>query len=186
MVLLNDVREVISFAMKMNGHSLNSVDKDHLAQCMKDLKALSPNILAYDTDTIKQKFIAEEAWIGTMWSGDAYFSFKENNNIGFVVPKEGTGIWADTFAVPKGAKNKELAQEFINYLFDPKVSAKNYEYIGYNDPNLAAIPFHSEEFKNDPILKTAKDYIGKSEWTEDVGDAIELYDRCWTELKTGK
>ena len=185
-VLLNDVREVISFAMKMNGYPLNSVDKNHLAVCMKDLKALSPNLLAYDTDTIKQKFIAEEAWIGTMWSGDAYFSNKENKNIDFVVPKEGTGIWADCFAIPKGAKNKELAQQFINYLYEPKVSAKNYEYIGYNDPNLAAIPFHSEEFKNDPILKTAKDYIGKSEWTDDVGDAIELYDRCWTELKTGK
>ena len=185
-VLLNDVREVISFAMKMHGHSLNSVDKNHLAECMKDLKALAPNILAYDTDTIKQKFIAEEAWIGTMWSGDAYFSFKENKNIGFVVPKEGTGIWADCFAIPKGAKNKALAQEFINYLYDPKVSAKNYEYIGYNDPNLAAAPYHTEEFKNDPILKTAKDYIGNSEWTAGVGDAIELYDRCWTELKTGK
>lgn len=185
-VLLNDVREVISFAMKMNGYPLNSVDKNHLAVCMKDLKALAPNILAYDTDTIKQKFIAEEAWIGTMWSGDAYFSNKENSNIGFVVPKEGTGIWADCFAIPKGAKNKELAQQFINYLYEPKVSAKNYEYIGYNDPNLEAAPYHTEEFKNDPILKTARDYIGKSEWTDDVGDAIELYDRCWTELKTGK
>ena len=107
---LNDVREVISFAMKMNGYPLNSVDKNHLAVCMKDLKALAPNILAYDTDTIKQKFIAEEAWIGTMWSGDAYFSNKENSNIGFIVPKEGTGIWADCFAIPKGAKNKELVR----------------------------------------------------------------------------
>ena len=186
MVLLNDVREVIGFAMKKNGYPLNSVDKNHLAVCMKDLKALAPNILAYDTDTIKQKFIAEEAWIGTMWSGDAYFSYKENNNIGFIVPKEGTGIWADCFAVPKGAKNKALAQEFINYLFEPKVSAKNYEYIGYNDPNMKAIPYHSKDYMEDRILKTARDYIGNSEWTDDVGDAIELYDRCWTELKTGK
>ena len=185
-VLLNDVREVISFAMKMNGHSLNSVDKNHLAEAMKDLRALQPNILAYDTDTIKQKFIAEEAWIGTLWSGDAYFSHKENENVAFMVPKEGTGIWADCFAIPKGAKNKELAQQFINYLYDPKVSAKNYEYIGYNDPNEKAMPFHSEEYKKDPILQTAKDYIGNSEWTDDVGEAIALYDRIWTELKTGK
>ena len=185
-VLLNDVREVIGFAMKKNGRPLNSVDKKDLEEAMKDLRALAPNILAYDTDTIKQKFIAEEAWIGTMWSGDAYFSYKENKNIGFIVPKEGTGIWADTFAIPKGAKHKELAQQFINYLYDPKVSAKNYEYIGYNDPNAAAMQYHTEEFKNDPMLKTARDYIGNSEWTDDVGDAIALYDRCWTELKTGK
>ncbi len=45
---------------------------------MPDLKKLAPNVLAYDTDNIKQKFIAEEAWIGMLWSGDAVFTQEEN------------------------------------------------------------------------------------------------------------
>lgn len=185
-ILLNDSRETIGMALKKNGHSVNTKNEQELAGAVKDLKRLTPNLLAYDTDTIKQKFIAEEAWIGTMWSGDASFTHKDNKNIAFVIPKEGAVIWADTFAIPKGAKNKELAQEFINYLYDPKVSAKNYEYIGYNDPNANTQSYHSEEYNNDPMLKTAKDFIGKGEWIKDIGKSLSLYDRYWTELKTGK
>ena len=114
-VLLNDVREVISFAMKMHGHSLNSVDKNHLAECMKDLKALAPNILAYDTDTIKQKFIAEEAWIGTMWSGDAYFSFKENK-----APASGP----TALPSPKAPKTKPWPRSSSTICMIPKSAPK--------------------------------------------------------------
>ena len=185
-ILLNDSREVLGMALKKNGFSVNSKNKAELDKAVQDLRRLSPNVLAYDTDTIKQKFIAEEAWIGTMWSGDASFAHKDNKDLAFVIPKEGAVIWADTFAIPKGARHKDLAQKFINYLYDPKVSAANYEYIGYNDPNAKAESYHSEAFNSDPMLKAAKDYISKGEWIEDIGEALTMYDRYWTELKTGK
>lgn len=185
-ILLNDNREVIGMSLKKNGYSVNSTDKAQLEQAVRDLRSLSPNVLAYDTDTIKQKFIAEEAWIGTMWSGDASFTHKDNKDIAFVIPSEGAVIWADTFAIPRGAKNKELAETFINYLYEPQVSAKNYEYIGYNDPNDKAESYHSKAYNEDPMLKAARDFIGKGEWIQDIGDALTLYDRYWTELKTGK
>ena len=106
-----------------------------------------------------------------MWSGDASYTYKDNKNIGFVIPKEGATIWADTFAIPKGAKNKALAEKFINFIYEPKISAKNYEYIGYNDPNEKAMEFHSEEFRNDPMLKVGMDNIDKGEWLIDIGEA---------------
>ncbi|MEG1727138.1 MAG: spermidine/putrescine ABC transporter substrate-binding protein [Acidaminococcaceae bacterium] len=185
-ILLNDNREVFGMALKKNGYSNNSVVPAELEVAFTDLKALAPSILAYDTDTIKQKFIAEEAWIGTMWSGDASYTLKENKNIGFVIPQEGATIWADTFAIPKGAKNKALAEKFINFIYEPQISAKNYEYIGYNDPNEKATSFHSKEFNADPMLKIGKDNIDKGEWLIDIGEGLQVYDRYWTELKTAK
>lgn len=185
-ILLNDSREVFGMALKKHGYSNNSTDTAQLSAAYTDLKTLAPNVLAYDTDTIKQKFIAEEAWLGTMWSGDAYFSQKENPDLAFVIPKEGTVIWADTFAIPKGAKHKALAEKFINYMYDPKVSAENYEYIGYNDPNEKAREFHKKEFLDNPILKLAVDKVSQGEWLKDIGNAITQYDKYWTELKTIK
>jgi spermidine/putrescine transport system substrate-binding protein len=185
-ILLNDNREVIGMALKKDGFSNNSTNKEEIAKAVADLKELMPNVLAFDTDTIKQKFIAEEAWIGTMWSGDASFTYKDNKDIGFVVPEEGATIWADNFAIPKGSKHKELAEKFINYMYDPKVSAKNYETIGYNDPNAKSEQYHSKEFNSDPMLKIARDYITKGEWLKDLGETLPLYDKYWTELKTGK
>jgi len=185
-ILLNDSREVFGMGLKKHGYSNNSTNKAELDEAYADLKALAPSVLAYDTDTIKQKFIAEEAWIGMMWSGDAYFTQKDNPNIAFVIPKEGTVIWADTFAIPKGAKHKELAEKFINFMYDPKISAQNYEYIGYNDPNEKAREFHAKEFLDNKILKLAVDKVAQGEWLKDIGEAITQYDKYWTELKTIK
>lgn len=63
---------------------------------------------------------------------------------------------------------------------------QNYEYIGYNDPNTKATSLHKKDFINDPMLKMAVDEIDKGEWLTDIGDAITLYDKDWTELKTIK
>lgn len=185
-ILLNDAREVIGMALKKEGFSNSSTNEGQIKDAVIDLKKLAPNVLAFDTDTIKQKFIAEEAWIGTMWSGDALFASKDNKDIAFVIPKEGATIWADTFAIPKGAKNRDLAEKFINYMYDNKVSVKNYEYIGYINPNSEAFKMHSEEYRNNPIIKTSINAIPNSEWLLDIGDKITLYDRYWTEIKTGK
>jgi spermidine/putrescine transport system substrate-binding protein len=185
-ILYNDIRETLGMALIKNGYSNNSINPQELKTAFEDLKVLNKNVLAYDTDTIKQKFVGEEVWIGTLWSGDASYASKDNPNIGFVVPKEGATIWADTFAIPKTAKHKELAEKFINFIYEPKNSARNYEYIGYNDPNTKAKEFHSAEFNNDPILNIADKNVDKGEWLIDIGNSLKMYDQYWTELKASR
>ncbi|MDN9009274.1 ABC transporter substrate-binding protein [Brevibacillus laterosporus] len=185
-VVLNDSREALGMSLKKNGFSNSTISEKELDIANADLKKLLPNLLAFDTDTIKQKFIAEEAWIGTVWSGDAAFIYPENNNIGYVVPKEGGTIFADTFAIPKGAKHKKLAEEFINYMMDPAVSVKNYEKIGYSNPNEKAHPLHSEEYRNNKMIFLSPEEMSRTEWLKDVGETLQVYDRLWTELKSGR
>ena len=121
-----------------------------------------------------------------MWSGDAAFTYRENNNVGFVVPDQGSLIWSDNFAIPKGCKNKELAEKFMNYMYDPKVSAKNWEFMNCANPDDEALKYHSQAYLDDPMLKIGKESIPKGEWLTDIGDSITMYDRYWTELKAGQ
>ncbi|GIP24568.1 spermidine/putrescine ABC transporter substrate-binding protein [Paenibacillus sp. J22TS3] len=185
-LLLDDNREVIGMSLKKNGWSNSSTDETQIKTSVEDLKKLLPSVLAFDTDTIKQKMIQEEGWIATMWSGDASFVAKENKDIAYVVPKEGGTIFADNYAIPKDAKNKELAEKFINYMMDPKVSAKNYEAIGYSDPNAKAMEFHSKEYRDDKMINLSEDEMKRTEWLKDVGNTLQVYDRFWTELKSGR
>lgn len=184
--LLNDSREVFGMALKKLGYSANSTSEAELQEALAELKKLTPNVLAFDTENIKQKFMAEEVYIGTMWSGDAAFAKYENDNIEFVVPKEGATIFYDTIAIPATTKNKELAEKFINFILDPEVSAQNYEYVGYGNPNTAAIPYHSEEYLSNPYIMLDIEDLSRTETLVDVGEAKEIYDRYWTELKSGR
>lgn len=184
--LLNDSREVLGMGLKKHGFSNSSTNDAELKTAFTDLQKLLPNLLAFDTDNIKQKFITEDAWIGTVWSGDAAYIAKENKDIEYVVPKEGGTIWADTLAIPKGAKHKELAEKFINYLMDPKVSVKNYESIGYSNPNEKARSLHSKEYQDNHMIFLTKEELDRTEWLVDVNGKLKEYDRYWTELKTGK
>jgi spermidine/putrescine transport system substrate-binding protein len=185
-ILLNDSREVFSFALKKHGWSNNSKDPKQVETAFKDLVALNKNVIAYDTENIKQKFIAEEGWIGQMWSGDAAFANRENKDLAFMIPAQGTLIWADTFAIPKGCKNKELAEKFINFMYDPKISAKNFSAINLPNANAAAAQYMSEEYKNNPIITLGNKSGKLGEWLVDIGDAITMYDKYWTELKASK
>lgn len=185
-VLLDDSREVLGMGLKKLGYSNSTKDEGQLTSAMNDLKNLLPNVLAFDTDNIKQKFISEQAWIGTVWTGDAYLMNQDNKNISFVIPKEGGTIWADNYAIPKGSAHKDLAQKFINYMLDPKVSAANYESIGYSDPNDKALPLHSAEFRDNKMIFPTADELKRTEWLLDVGDTLQQYDKDWTELKSGR
>ena len=185
-ILLNDCREVFSMALKKNGFSNNTTNPEEIAKAFADLKTLNKNVLAYDTENIKQKFIAEEGWIGMMWSGDASFTYRDNKDIGFMVPAQGTLIWADTIAIPKGCKNKELAEKFINYMYDPKVSAKNFDKIALPNPNAEGVKLMGDSYKNNPMFKIGAAATKLGEWLKDIGDGITLYDKYWTELKASK
>lgn len=185
-LLLDDNREIIGMALKKLGKSNSSKDDAEIAAAVAELKSLLPSVLAFDTDTIKQKMIQEEGWIGTVWSGDASFIAAENPDIAYVVPKEGGTIFADSYAIPKGAKNQALAEKFINYMLDPKVSAHNYESIGYSDPNTKAMEFHSEEYLSDTMINLSEDELSRTEWLGDVGESLQTYDRYWSEIKSGR
>ncbi|MGZ0050491.1 ABC transporter substrate-binding protein [Brevibacillus gelatini] len=185
-ILLNDPREVMGMALIKNGYSNSTTNKEELEKSFADLKKMLPGVMAFDTDNIKQKMIAEEAWIGTVWSGDAAIINGQNPDVEYVIPKEGATIWADTLAIPKGAKHKDLAEKFINYLMDPEVSVKNYESIGYSNPNEQAYSLHSEEYRSNKMIFLDKADIDRAEWLVDVGDTLQEYDRYWTEMKSGR
>ena len=76
--------------------------------------------------------------------------------------------------------------KFLNYIYDPQVSAQNFNYMRVPSPNAKAIPLQNKEVEESPILKAVNSQADKGEWIQDIGNAITMYDKYWTELKTGK
>ena len=53
--------------------------------------------------------------------------------IAYVVPKEGALAWLDTWALSKGAKNPELAEKWVNFVLQKKISAALTERNGFGN-----------------------------------------------------
>jgi spermidine/putrescine-binding protein len=184
-VLPDDAREVIGIALKTLGYSKNSTDPAELARAKAKLKRLAPNVKAYNSDSPKTLLLSGEVWIGAVWSGEAALARRENPNIAYVLPREGAGIWMDNLAIPRGAPHKYTAEVFINYLLRPEVSALLSEAYPYGNPNVASYDYTDPAYLRNPISYPPRKALFNAEWLMDIGEAMELYDRIWTEIKGG-
>ncbi len=116
---------------------LNDVSPEAIEAVNENLRALKKNIYGLEVDQGKTDMIKGIIDVNTAWSGDAVYSISETvdeetglNALRYVIPEEGSNIWFDGWVMPKGA-NKELAQEFLNFMADPEVAIANMDYIGY-------------------------------------------------------
>ena len=70
--------------------------------------------------------IGGEASIGVIYSGEVLFCQESNEDLAYVIPKEGSNVWLDCWVIPKNAQNKENAEAFINFLCRPDIAVKNF------------------------------------------------------------
>ena len=186
-ILMQDsVRDAFMVALKLNGYSMNSVNPEELNAAKESLIAQKPLVQAYVIDQVRDKMIGNEAAIGVIYSGEAIFTQRENPDLEYVIPKEGTNVWIDSWGITKNAPNKENAEKFIDFMCRPDIALKNFEYITYSTPNDAARELiEDEDIRNSKIaFPTLNDYSNLETFTYLGEDADALYNELWKEVKS--
>lgn len=168
-LLVDGAREVMGMGLNSLGYSLNDLNHDHLNEAKKKLDSLMPNVKAIVGDESRMLLENEEASIGLVWSGVASEIMAENEDLEFVVPKEGSNLWFDNMVIPKTAKNVEAAHQFIDFMLDAEVAAQNTEYVSYATPNKEALNYLPEEIVNDERFYPAPDLTERLEVYENLG-----------------
>ncbi|EJP6473203.1 extracellular solute-binding protein [Clostridium botulinum] len=186
LVILDDPRVMIGLALQKNGYSINTKNPKELQKAKEDLIKLMPNVKAFDSESPKTLLINGEASIGYVWGTEAYLAKLENPNLEVVLTKEGVIPQYDNFVIPKKAKNKKLAEEFINFIYKPEVSAQVSEEFPYANPNKAAYPLMDKDKLNDIAVYPPREAVEGNELIKDVGETTKLYDDIWTEIKNSK
>ncbi|MGO1468978.1 MAG: ABC transporter substrate-binding protein [Tissierella sp.] len=181
-IMLKSQRDTMAVALKKLGYSMNTRNIEELEEAKEELIEQKPLVYSYLGDEIKDQIVAENAGIGVVWSGDAVTMIRENPNLEYVIPEEGTNLWFDAMAIPKDSDNKELAEEFINFMSRPEISAKNAEYIGYSTPITEAKELLPEDLQNSLVAYPQSYMIENVEIFKDPTDIIGEYDRIWTEI----
>ena len=154
----NNPRDGFATAMYYLDIDINSTNKADWDRALAKMLEQKPLVQGYVSDEIFNKMTTSSAAIAAYYAGDYLIMSDEedgNPDLAFYYPTEGTNFFVDAMCIPKNAKQKEIAIEYINFMLSEEIAVANAEYIGYASPN--------------DIVKNNADYI------EEMGEeAIEI------------
>ena len=173
-------------ALKKLGYSANEQDEAKLEEAAEILKETKGQLLAYDDTTFYSKLVEGEADLVEAWDGWCNYGIAEDDRIKFTIPDEGADLWADAMVVLEKSENKAAAEEFINYILDPKVHASVAELLYYKVPNPEAMEqIDPKLHKQFPNLGMEPAELLEQEALRDLGDAAPTVSRLVTEITKG-
>ncbi|HHW00674.1 MAG TPA: spermidine/putrescine ABC transporter substrate-binding protein [Clostridiaceae bacterium] len=181
-LMLDSQRESIGVALQMLGYSMNSDNPEELEAAQNALIEQKHLVLAYVGDEIKDKMIGEEAALAVVWSGDAIYCKRENPNLDYAIPKEGSNLWFDAIVIPKTAEHQAEAEKYIDFLCDPEIAFKNADYIGYSSPNSGAKEMLDPSLLSDKTAYPDDEDIKNCEIFQYNEKLIKIYDEIWTRI----
>lgn len=183
-VMQNSMRDMFMLALKALGYSLNSSDEKELKEAQELLLKQKPDVQAYLVDEARDEVVAGNATMAVVYSGEAYLGHQYNENLAYVIPKEGSNVWLDSWCVTKYCDNMDAAQKFLDFLCREDIAQKNFEYIYYSTPNEAVIESLSEEDREDEALVPSDDATKNCEVSLMTDEkTTDLMNELWKELK---
>lgn len=191
--MLDAPSEVLPIALHYQGKNPNSKTSSDYT---KVAQTLLQSVRSYVTYFHSSKYISDLAngdiCIALGWSGDilqAAARAEESKNgvvVKYVIPKEGTAMWFDNFAIPADATHPENAHKFINFILRPDIIAEISNYVAYANGNSASTKLIDSAITNDPGIYPDKATQAKLFTFEVVPPKIDrVQNRTWTKIKTG-
>lgn len=175
----NSIRECYMIAGKILGYSMNTTSEAELEEMTQLLIEQKPLVYSYANDNARDLMVGESAAMAVIASGDVLYAQEENEALDFVVPKEGTEVWTDCWAIPQGAKNLEAAHQWLNFMYEENSARLNFEYLTYAIPNTQIL-----DLTDNPILNPGDDILSRCETLKNLGsEADDLYSKYWKEFK---
>lgn len=182
--LLGDARNVIGIALKYLGKSMNSTDPAEIKQAEDMLIAHKKNIKVFAPDNGQDLLASGEVDLAQEFNGDIIQVMGEDEDIAYVVPKEGSLLWQDTLAIPTGAPHPENAHAFINFILDAKAGADIAKFINYASPNAKARELLDDSYNKNAAIFPSDDVLAKCEAQVYIGeDGQKLFEDAWTRIQ---
>jgi spermidine/putrescine transport system substrate-binding protein len=182
-VILDDPREIVSWGLATAGIPINDVTDENLAKITPMLRDWISKVKVFDSDSPKTSLSNGDTDIGVVWSGEGAILFNENPKFQWVLPAEGFHMFVDSLAVPKNARNQDLAEQFINFILRPDISKMISAEFPYFNPNAAARALLTEAERNNPASYPPGLDVTKAQIFRDIGGQGSKIDELITSLK---
>ena len=186
----NNSRDAFGSAQYFLGLDVNSDSDEDWRAALEKLKEQKPILQGYVMDEIYNKMENGSAAIAAYYAGDYLAMYENNSDLEFFYPEEGTNLYVDAMCIPKCAKNKEIAERYIDFMLTEEPAVANAEYTYYASPNRVVV--ESEEYieymgeiKEDAYEKMYDTgSVATSTYRNLTGDKLLLINTLWEELKS--
>ncbi|KAL6008593.1 hypothetical protein ACLOJK_034107 [Asimina triloba] len=107
--MIDSPREVIGAVLKCMGSSYNTQDIESQVPggkiaAYQNLASLQRQVRLFDSTHYLKAFGVGDVWVAVGWSSDVLPAANRMSNVTVVVPKSGTSLWADLWAIPAATK----------------------------------------------------------------------------------
>ena len=184
LVMPDSVRDAFMIGLKKLGYSENTTSEEEIKAAADELIRQKPLVYKYANDSARDLLANGSAAVGVVWNGEYIYTKELNEDVEFVIPKEGSEFFIDSWVIPKDAANKANAEAWINFLCRPDIAAINFDYLYYTTPNEAALDLIDEEYLEEESVFPDAETINRCESLVTLDPATtELYSNYWKKVK---
>ncbi len=181
--VLSEAGDMFRLYGKYLGKSVNGLTDADLKTIEAMMIKQKPNIKAFHEDNGQDLLLKGEVDLVLEYNGDIAQIMTEDEDIGFVIPKEGSQLNSDNLCIPKGAPHPKNAHAFINYLLDAEVGKKITETIKYPTPNAAVKALMPDSYRNNPVIFPPADILAKCEYAKFNPELQPKYEEAFTRVR---
>lgn len=184
-LMFDNPRDAFALAHIKLGHSMNTTVPEEWYEAYDALNEQKDIVQAYVMDQVFDKMISEEAYVAPYYAGDAMTMMEENEDLCAYVPVEGANMFFDSMCIPEGAKNKEAAELFINFMCRTDIAVRNAEAVWYAIPHTAAFEALDPEQSEDELVYPPQEVKDKCDIFINLDEnTLNLQGDLWKKLKT--
>ena len=185
MVMPDSVRDAFQIALNKQGNSLNTTNEAEIKEAANELIKQKKLVYKYANDSARDLLADGSAAVGVVWNGEYSYTIDLNEDVEFVVPKEGSEFFIDSWVIPEDSINKENAEKWINFLTRADVAAKNFDYLYYTTPNKAAKKYIAKEDLNNEAIFPSEETISRCDSLRMLDStSMDLYSKYWKKVKS--
>lgn len=149
---LDEADEVVTLALRYLRLPRCNDNTDDLKK-VEALLMRQKKVALYASGEAVDKLSTLNAAVIIAWNGDSMRARARKPSLRYAYPKEGVTVWTDALVIPKGARNKAEALEFMTFMLRPENAAMQSNFTNY------ANAIRGSEAFLDPALKNAPEII---------------------------
>lgn len=191
--VLDSPEDIFAIGLRHSGLNANSKNAQDYVRVSGMLQKLRPLIKKYHSSEYIAALAAGDICLAIGWTGDSFQARNRaresgaNFEIKYAIPKEGTIMSLDAFAIPADAKNISEAYSLIDYLLRPESAERNTNVTNFaNGIELVKQALAPEILANKSIYPDTETMKRLFTVTPPDQALQRIVTREWTRIKSGR